>query len=414
MAIFEVNRLNFDKWLFIVLFAENKTRTMKNFNYPLLAGLLLLACSCQAEDPAALSGGSPADDGTRMISAGSFTLKDMAVILSSLPIGEEQMAEVHGAVSSSSGNGYDEEYMMRDLISSPGAGVGDDAATRTRAAGNYSRPLRSLLEDYLAEKLTTRAGSGGVQEALSALQDSEMQIYWPYSEDWDGVTLPIVTFDPGYGTERNVGYVVGSGGAVVDSVLVDEYLAQERPVWVINRNDDSAFTPMEMYASTRAEASTEQDKTLYMKDFTMLRNYDSWFAGGSEFFIKCGAATGFKPSNDEDIKKYSPNLTDLMVVVKRSQVGQKIPYDAVLVSGFTENLDKLAFLITEDDGGPRTSWKCEASVKYKSKTYGFDLEIPLNEKDDIVWRGQLSASYYIGKNDVTGRFGDVRITFRLE
>ena len=103
-----------------------------------------------------------------------------------------------------------------------------------------------------------------------------------------------------------------------------------------------------------------------------------------------------------------------MVVVKRSQAGRRIPYDAVLVSGFTEDLDKLAFLVTEDDGGPRTTWKCEASVKYKSKAYGFDLEIPLNEKDDIVWRGQLSAGYYLDKNAVTGRFGDVKISFKLE
>ncbi len=386
---------------------------MKSFNYILLAGMLSLACGCNAEDPVAESVGTVGTDGERVISAGSFSLKDMAVILSSLPIGGEQMAEVHGAVSSSSGNGYDEEYMMRDLISSPGAGVGDDAVTRTRSAGRYSRPLRSLLEDYLAEKLSTRAG--GVQEALDALQDSEMQIYWPYSEDWDGTQLPIVTYDPGYGTERNVGYVVGSGGEVLDSVLVDEHVAEERPVWVINRNDDSAFTPMEMYASAKAETRAgDEGKTLYMKDFTMLRNYDSWFAGASEFFIKCGAATGFKPSSDEDIKKYSPSLTDLMVVVKRSQAGRKIPYDAVLVSGFTEDLDKLAFLVTEDDGGARTTWKCEASVKYKSKAYGFDLEIPLNEKDDIVWRGQLSAGYYLDKNAVTGRFGDVKISFKLE
>lgn len=33
------------------------------------------------------------------------------------------------------------------------------------------------------------------------------------------------------------------------------------------------------------------------------------------------------------------------------------------------------------------------------------------DKDDIVWRGQLSTNFFKGNNVVTGRFGDVRITF---
>ena len=68
-------------------------------------------------------------------------------------------------------------------------------------------------------------------------------------------------------------------------------------------------------------------------------------------------------------------------------------------------------MITEDDGGTVTSWKCAATVKYNSKSFGFDVEIPYRDKDDIVWRGQLSTNFFKGNNVVTGRFGDVRITF---
>ena len=50
-------------------------------------------------------------------------LEDVAKLLSALPIETDQMTEVHDAVSSSDGNGYDEEYMMRDLLSVPGTGV---------------------------------------------------------------------------------------------------------------------------------------------------------------------------------------------------------------------------------------------------------------------------------------------------
>lgn len=53
-------------------------------------------------------------------------------------------------------------------------------------------------------------------------------------------------------------------------------------------------------------------------------------------------------------------------------------------------------------------------MKYESKSYGFDLDIPYKDKDDIVWRGQLDASFFQEEGDVEGRFGDVKITFCKE
>ena len=150
----------------------------------------------------------------------------------------------------------------------------------------------------------------------------------------------------------------------------------------------------------------------------MLRHYDSWFGGASEFFIKSGAVDGFKASKDEDLKNYSPSLTDFMVVVRRSQLGKKVPFNAILLTNFTDQMEKIAFMVIEDDGGTVTSWKCSAVVKYNSKQYGFELEIPYKDKDDVVWRGQLTRNYFKevfdqGGGNLTGRFGDVEITFGL-
>ncbi len=100
-----------------------------------------------------------------------------------------------------------------------------------------------------------------------------------------------------------------------------------------------------------------------------------------------------------------------MLVVKRSQVGQTIPLNVMLVSQWTEQLDNIVFLLTEDDGGTRTEWKCSAVVKIKSKSYGFEMSLPFNSKDDLVWRGQLSSKYLEKYSDVTSRFGDVDVTF---
>lgn len=396
-------------------------KKIRHFLPGLLFALALAACSGQKNelDPMPAPGGE------------LFSLADVAKIISDLPLQGEHLSEVYDAVCASSGNGYDEEYLLSDLFNAPGAGVGDDG--KATKAGGYPSPLRDLLADYLAGKYGgTKSGAGDVERYIDALCGSDMQIYWPYSEDWDGHTFPIVTFDPGYGAESNYGYEIridADGAHVVDSVLVTEQVAMERPVWVINRNDDAAFTPLEFFVpeqmpQTRAgtgapEKSEDKEYILKILNFKALRNYDSWFGGASEFFVKCGAVDGFKAAKDEDLKNYSPAVTDFMISVKRRQVGLKLPINAILLSRFTEQMEEFAFLIVEDDGGSTTSWKCNAVVKYNSKSYGFELEIPYKDKDDIVWRGQLSRNVFRelfekGGGTLTQSFVGVEITFALE
>ncbi len=146
----------------------------------------------------------------------------------------------------------------------------------------------------------------------------------------------------------------------------------------------------------------------------MMRNYDSWFAGASEFWIKCGAVNGFRAATEEDLAKYTPSVTDCMVVVKRSQLGRTLPLGIVMLTDFTDQMENIAFLITEDDGGTIEEWKCEATVKVKSKSWGVNISIPYHSKDDIVWRGQLSRDYLASSRYTISRLGDVSVTFEME
>lgn len=342
---------------------------------------------------------------------GSVSLGEVAMMLSSLPLSEENLSEVHAAVTSSRANGYDEEYMMRNLFLHPGSGVGEKIdATRSDI---------SAYDDALREKIG--------DEYMKILSSSDVQIYWPYSESWDGSTFPIITFDPGNEAKTNIGYeIVASedGQTSFGSLIVDEVTARNRPVWVINRNSDSSFTTLEALrrsidpdwkeggsAVVVKSASDDGGRALVLKDFTMTRQYDSWFAGGSEFFVKCGSVKDFRASTEAELKLYVPSVTDFLVVVKRSQMGEKIPFNAILASSLTPQVEELAFMITEDDGGSQTSWKCDATVKVNSKAYGITLDLPFRTQDDIVWRGTLATSFidkYIGK---TQHFGDVDLTF---
>ena len=404
----------------------------------LLCLLLLLSCNRIPE---------PVEDRDNA----ALPLDQVAQMLSELPMEPVHFKEVHRAVSSSSGNGYDEEYMMRDLFASPGRGVGEeDSGKSGNSVAEQSKslsdilPLRDLIIQYAENRAATKASGFDPDIWLESLSSSDIQIYWPYSEDWDGETQPVFTYDPGDGSQVGVGWKVDTderGARTVRKIEVDEKYAAAYPVWVVNRNSDSGYTSLDVMrrehpewdngggalirggpVSSRAPGvplpeeetkAASSVKTLILKDFTMKRHYDTWLAGGSEFFIKAGSVNDFVASTEAELQLYVPAVTDFMVVVKRKQLGQALPFNTVLVSDWTSQLTQVAFMIVEDDGGSLTQWKCSAVVKVASKSYGFDISLPFNTRDDIVWRGQLSRRYIEATDKIAGHFGDVDITFEV-
>ena len=386
---------------------------MKTSFITLPLAAILLAVSCDRT----------LDEQSADASQSASSLQEVALMLSSLPLGREQMEEVHSAVTSSSGNGYDEEYTMKDLFASPGSGVGDQAAG-TKSGQEFRQPMRDLIRQYLSDRHRTKAGDddpAAVEQYIREMIDSDVQIYWPFSESWDGSEQPVITFNPGTESEANVGYTLDG-----KTVEVSEAVARERPVWVVNINDDSAYTSYEMllkqnpdwgqggdiYVGTRA-GEEESSNSLRLKDFKMNRNYDSWFCGASEFFVKCGLVENFKAADEYEIRNYSPSVTDFMVVVKRRQLGQRIPFNVLLATDWTEQMEDIAFMICEDDGGTITSWKVEGTLKVKSKTYGIEISLPIRSRDDIVWRGCLSRQYIQNNSGKVQHFGDVELTLEL-
>ena len=344
------------------------------------------------------------------------SLPEVARLLASVPLEAAHLEEVHGAASASSANGYDEEYRMQDLFAAPGAGVGESAPAKA-----YARPLRDLLREAV---LSTKAGGSAGEAWLDSLALSDVQIYWPYAERWDGSSLPVITYDPGEGALTGEGWALQRDGSV-QKVLVDETLAQESPVWVVNHNRDAQYKSLEMLrredpswgsggGSILVKSPLGEDcHTLVLRSIRTYRQFDSWFAGGSEFFVKMGAVEDFIASTEAELRLYDPTITDFMVVVRRSQMGEEVPFNAVLVSEWTAQLSACALMVIEDDGGTRTSWKCSAVVKVASKSYGVEMEIPLHSRDDIVWRGSLSRTFIERNNGVPVRLGDVDLVLEL-
>ena len=102
---------------------------------------------------------------------------------------------------------------------------------------------------------------------------------------------------------------------------------------------------------------------------------------------------------EAEMRLYNPMITDFMSVVRRSQIG--VP----------QNFN--AFQITEDDGGARTEWSTKAKVFVEGKSYGFEINIPLNSRDDVVWRGRLDYKWFDQLSGTSGSFGDVELVFEV-
>lgn len=360
-------------------------------------------------------------------------LDEVAEVLASIPLRPSHIGEVYDAVSSSSVNGYDEEYTMKQLFCNPGAGVGDQ---EVRSGKTYDDPLWKMIDGQVRSMASTKAMEKDPDAFLEALIGSDVQIYWPFSEDWDGKQSPIITYDPEDGANTNIGYrlvIEDDGTRHVEEVVVDEEIAKEVPVWVVNRNTDAGYTSLEMlrredpswgegggaiivnpvHAGVRETKADQPLRSLILKDFTMNRNYDSWFTGASEFFVKIGYMEDFIASTEAELRLYNPMVTDFMIVVRRNQLGKPQNFNAILMSDWSEDADACAFMITEDDGGTQTEWSTKAKVFVAGKSYGVEISLPMNQRDDIVWRGKLAYDWFEKYDSRSWPFGDVELTFEI-
>ena len=169
------------------LCGRQNTNDMVHVEYRLLlfaACLLAMMTSCEIIDDDLNKHLTQEKDST------SISLNAVADILAAVPLDRIHLLEVHRAVSTSSTNGYDEEYTMRDLFSNPGAGVGEDG-TSTKVTEFQSNPLRKLIEKHVRSTASVKSSGSDVPPVgdpdsfLKALTESDVQICWPYLQEWD-------------------------------------------------------------------------------------------------------------------------------------------------------------------------------------------------------------------------------------
>lgn len=379
----------------------------KNVLSALLIGLAMY--SCQQEDYVT----APQHE-TELKSS---KLQEVATLLTEIPLDEALCAEVNTAAAAALGYGLDENYLFREVFGS------QENKITTRSG--RSSILAERLKDLAQNKNQLRSTDANETDGLvTELGNSNIQIYWPYSDDWDGVTMPVITFAPEDKTkESNIGYkqVIQNDGSIkIETIIIDEEYAENNPVWVINYNE-TAYDEYPAFAKgetvnkniayntanvdiTNTRAVGDPVYTVNLGKFMSSKNYDSWFDGGSEFEIQMGALDVFTIASASDLSINNVKVTSVRVNRSRKDIKKKrwATMNSVLTSNWLKEENNAGFMIHERDQGGTKNWETDLSVKWAGKDYSFKAKIPYGSGDDIIYRTTYSRNFIFSTNNKTG------------
>lgn len=196
-------------------------RKINNVSCGLLVCLLILVSCANGDEPENPKEGlvdiefrSPMD-GFEANTRYDNPYRDFARAMTALNLDEEIVNEIHNAVSRSIECGLDEVYFFNEAL--------DNNSKVFTEPVDFGRLLKRKLEAFPENEAVKY-----INEFWENYADKDrFQIYWPYSENWDGKTMPLIA-------ARSVVFSVKEGGKIdMKDILTDEY-AKKNPVIVIN------------------------------------------------------------------------------------------------------------------------------------------------------------------------------------
>lgn len=324
-------------------------------------------------------------------------LKETSLTLCNIVNSPEVVTEVNSIVKINIDYGRDEEARFRDLIGAEKSVFFDETTKQKSPALN--RVLRSK-----------------VASIYEYLVNNDIQIYWPYSENWDGISTPLITYAPFDENQTTVYAYKANANGLIDSVLIDENYAKNNPVWIINQNETSykelpAFSKKQYvkngvlflspkanskrvkYAAPTALNDPNSIYNISLGKVKATEQWDTWMAGGSEFRFRM---VGAIPSGTTGvISDYSVGV--IAVEFTRKEIGKKVTKDINSLINIDWAPDETfnGFAVWEEDGGPSTQ-KVEFNVGYKDIKVGATFNI--GNVDDLIYQIGLERLPFFSSN----------------
>lgn len=340
-----------------------------------------------------------------------------AGLLASIEIDQEIMNEVKVGVERSLKYGLDEEYRFRDMLK-----PANSKFSRSTKKSNLIQKMNDQLN--LSSQLSRK--SNDINDFFNFLFENDVQIYWPYSEEWDGKEFPTITFNPENGnTDWNYGYKRKKGvdGRIfIDTVVVNEDYFMKQPVWIINRNeikyenlpdfekgiyekngvifDQPVDNNIDSKNATRAlpwvpETNPNLNYSFYIQNMRVYKQLDGAFAGGSEMLIQCSY-----PEIEGGMK--AP-VTVLRKSWTRKEISKsKIkPFTTPLITNWRQEQLQCGLKIVEEDNGSGNNWEFSLGFATKGNNYTISAKIPFQNNDDEIVQVILDRSYINSTSNIS-------------
>lgn len=294
--------------------------------------------------------------------------------------------EVLNQINMSIEKGLDEIFYLKELwLDEPQVKV---------SLFNNAPLLKKRLEDYFS----TRSKGN---DLLDFIKTSNWVIYWPYSENWDGYSLPVITPVPENIKQNwNYGYRItfdDKGNQMVEQVYVDDDFAFDNPVWIIKEGFDYNNLPnfnqgesikngiSFLSPNTKTGLDTINIWTFHQAQVT--KQYDSLFEGASNFKL-----TVTYPVQEGSVNANSIHLFSFL----RSQIRKKQwkTLDLLLNSDWTEQQISNGLHIVETDGGVEEEQIMVTKYKLLGIEYEVTNRVKYQNEDDFI-DCQVFARTYI-------------------
>lgn len=194
----------------------------------ILAILSLVMIGCTQDEPIPVSENTSVQkniskmpriwgDETLGIDTAAFKAIAQKLVMSNMPI--SVCEDVHQIIQNSMEAGLGEACYLKEVVNdNPKMWIPESTQTKDF----FNNILKFSFTGQSSDSIYV------TQEILD-----KVQIYWPYSENWDGETLPLITW---YGervnSTTNFAYIYSNGQ--LRRIRVNDEYAQQHPVWIIN------------------------------------------------------------------------------------------------------------------------------------------------------------------------------------
>ena len=296
-------------------------------------------------------------------------------------VNEDVVKTMNEVAIASSIIGLDESIYLDEVMAE------ENPTTKSSVTSN-----NKIIKDFILDNITSNK-TKSTEDVTMVINNIE--IYWPYSEDWDGVSQPVVVINKNSDeqfieADKVYAYKLtpnqGGTGYDVETIIVDEEYALKNPVWVINESDvtleeitnlkNGKFSENSYLPRTK---SSDMVCELNATKITSTEQHDVWINGASDYQI-------FWLHEDHTLQDSIKVNISSKIKITRKQIRNATPVSVNFTGNFDWNKEQRynRLKVIEIDTGGNTEIPIKLSAEIKGVTVSLETTIPIKENDDMI------------------------------